>query len=38
MKPERRIVAERPLARHCAELLKPAPAGADLQPAMAIAG
>lgn len=37
MKPERRIVAERPLARHCAELLRPAPASAELDPLLATA-
>lgn len=38
MKPERPLVAQRPLARHCEALLRPAPAAADLLPALARAG
>lgn len=33
MKPERRLVAERPLAQHCPELLRPAPVDAPFDPA-----
>jgi flagellar motor switch protein FliM len=35
MKPERTFIAERPLAQHCPELLRPAPAAGELLPALA---
>lgn len=35
MKPERSLVAERPLARHAAELVRPGPGPAELLPALA---
>ncbi|OYU33971.1 FliM/FliN family flagellar motor switch protein [Novosphingobium sp. PASSN1] len=38
MKPERSLVAQRPLARHSAALLRPAPAAAELLPLLARAG
>lgn len=38
MKPERIFIAERPLARHCPELLRPAPAPSDLLPTLAQLG
>ena len=38
MKPERPLVAQRPLARHSAALLRPAPAAAELLPLLARAG
>lgn len=38
MKPERTFIAERPLARHCPELLRPAPAAGELLPALAQLG
>jgi flagellar motor switch protein FliM len=38
MKPERPLVAQRPLARHAAALLRPAPAAAELLPALGRAG
>lgn len=38
MKPERTFIAERPLARHCPELLRPAPAAGDLLPTLALLG
>jgi len=38
MKSERALIAERPLARHCPELLREAPATADLLPLLAAAG
>lgn len=38
MKPERPLVAQRPLARHSAALLRPAPAAAELLPVLARAG
>lgn len=38
MKPERTFTAERPLARHCPELLRPAPAASELLPALARLG
>ncbi|KUR72714.1 hypothetical protein AQZ52_05650 [Novosphingobium fuchskuhlense] len=38
MKPERPLVAQRPLARHSAALLRPAPAVAELLPLLARAG
>jgi hypothetical protein len=38
MKPERPLVAERPLAQHSAALLRPAPGTAELLPALARAG
>ena len=38
MKPERPLVAQRPLARHSAALLRPAPAPAELLPQLARAG
>lgn len=38
MKPERPLVAERPLARHSPALLRPAPGAAELLPALARAG
>ncbi len=38
MKPERSLVAQRPLARHSEALLRPAPAAAELLPALARAG
>ncbi len=38
MKPERPLVAERPLARHSAALLRPAPDAAELLPILARAG
>ncbi|MCH7629829.1 FliM/FliN family flagellar motor switch protein [Novosphingobium percolationis] len=38
MKPERSLVAERPLAQHCAELVRSGPGPAELLPALARAG
>jgi flagellar motor switch protein FliM len=38
MKPERPLVAQRPLARHSEALLRPAPAAAELLPVLARAG
>ena len=38
MKPERPLVAQRPLARHSAALLRPAPTAAELLPVLARAG
>lgn len=38
MKPERSLVAERPLARHCAELVRPVPGPTDPVPVLARAG
>lgn len=38
MKPFPPLVAERPLAQHCAELVKPAPAASELVPALTRAG
>jgi flagellar motor switch protein FliM len=38
MKPERPLVAQRSLARHCEALLRPAPAAAELLPVLARAG
>jgi len=38
MKPERSLIAQRPLARHSAALLRPAPAAAELLPVLARAG
>lgn len=38
MKPERTFIAERPLARHCPELLRPAPAASELLPTLARLG
>ncbi len=38
MKPERPLVAERPLARHSPALLRPAPGAAELLPALARVG
>lgn len=38
MKPERALTAERPLARHCPELLREGPGSADLLPLLAAAG
>lgn len=38
MKPERPLVAQRPLARHSEALLRPAPAAAELLPLLARAG
>jgi flagellar motor switch protein FliM len=38
MKPERIFIAERPLAQHCPELLKPAPAAGELLPTLAQVG
>ncbi len=38
MKPERPLVAQRPLARHSDALLRPAPAAAELLPVLARAG
>ncbi|WP_408586363.1 FliM/FliN family flagellar motor switch protein [Novosphingobium sp.] len=38
MKPERFLVAERPLAQHCAELVRSGPGPAELLPALARAG
>ncbi|MBU6395104.1 MAG: FliM/FliN family flagellar motor switch protein [Sphingomonadales bacterium] len=38
MKPERPLVAQRPLARHSPALLRPAPAAAELLPVLARAG
>lgn len=38
MKPERPLVAQRPLARHSTALLRPAPAAAELLPVLARAG
>ncbi|MFM9936874.1 MAG: FliM/FliN family flagellar motor switch protein [Novosphingobium sp.] len=38
MKPERPLVAARPLARHSTALLRPAPSGTELLPALARAG
>lgn len=35
MKPERQMIAQRPLAQHCPQLLRPAPAAAELSPALA---
>jgi len=35
MKPERPLIAERPLARHCPELLRPAPAAGEMLPSLA---
>jgi flagellar motor switch protein FliM len=35
MKPERTLIAQRPLARHCPELLRPAPAASELLPLIA---
>lgn len=38
MKPERALIAERPLAQHCAQLLRAGPAPADLLPQLDRAG
>lgn len=38
MKPERPLIAQRPLARHSEALLRPAPAAAELLPVLARAG
>lgn len=38
MKPERHFIAERPLAQHCPELLRPAPAACELMAALAQLG
>jgi flagellar motor switch protein FliM len=35
MKPERTLIAQRPLARHCPELLRPAPPASELLPLIA---
>lgn len=35
MKPERALIAERPLARHCPELMRSGPTHADLAPSLA---
>ena len=32
MKPERQLVAERPVAQHCAELVRPEPGADELLP------
>jgi flagellar motor switch protein FliM len=38
VKPERTLIAERPLAQHCLELLRPAPGASELLPALAQVG
>jgi flagellar motor switch protein FliM len=38
VKPERTFIAERPLAQHCPELLRPAPGASELAPALAHVG
>ena len=38
MKPDRALVAERPLAQHCAELLRAGPSADDLQPLLTAMG
>lgn len=38
MKPERTFIAERQIARHCPELLRPAPAASELLPTLARLG
>lgn len=38
MKPERIFIAERPLAQHCPELLRPAPVAGELLPSLARLG
>lgn len=38
MKPERNLIAERPLAQHCPELLRPVPTAGELLPTLAQLG
>jgi len=38
MKPERNLIAERPLAQHCPELLRPAPTASEMLPTLAQLG